>query len=212
MGGVFLKDDTVRQKIMECAKAEFLEKGYIEASMRHIADKAGYTTGMLYSRFADKDKIFCAIVDEGANKLYDYFVSVQEEFAELPYEVQKNDMHSYVDQKVDKMIDIIYDDFDAFKLIVSCSAGSSYEYYIDKMISVEMKHTVRYINLLRSMGMKVAEVREDLNHMLASALFHGMFEVIEHDLPKEDAVDYVKKLQIFFNAGWDEILGFHVCE
>lgn len=207
-GGMILKDDSIKQTIIECAKAEFLEKGYADASMRSIAEKAGYTTGMLYSRFADKNEIFSAIVDESANRLYDYFVGVQEEFAELPDEVQKSDMHTYVAQKVDRMIDILYDDFDAFKLIVCCSVGSGYEFYIEKMIRVEMKHTVRYIDLLRNMGMEVPEIREDLNHMLASALFYGMFQVVEHDLPKDEAVTYIKTLQVFFNAGWDKIMGF----
>lgn len=48
-------------------------------------------------------------------------------------------MHTNVDKKVDVMIDIIYDNFDAFKLIVCRSAGNGYEYYIDKMIDVETK-------------------------------------------------------------------------
>lgn len=43
--------------------------------------------------------------------------------------------------------------------------------------------------------------------MLASALFGGMFEIVAHDFPKEDAVIYVKQLQEFFNAGWDKLLG-----
>lgn len=43
--------------------------------------------------------------------------------------------------------------------------------------------------------------------MISSALFNGMFEVVAHDLPKEDAATYIKQLQAFFNAGWDRILG-----
>lgn len=202
-----MKDEIVKQKILECAKSEFLEKGYINASMRAIAEKSGYTTGILYSRFADKDEIFCELVNDKATELYDYFVSVQDEFASFEPERQKNDMHTYVDKKVDTMIDIIYSDFDVFKLIVSNSVGSSYERYIDKMIKVEMKHTVRFIDVLKDMGIQVNEIREDLNHMLASALFYGMFEVVDHDLPKEDAIKYIKTLQVFFNAGWDKILG-----
>lgn len=202
-----MKDEIVKQKILKCAKSEFLEKGYINASMRAIAEKSGYTTGILYSRFADKDEIFCELVNDKATELYDYFVSVQDEFASFEPERQKNDMHTYVDKKVDTMIDIIYNDFDVFKLIVSKSVGSSYERYIDKMIKVEMKHTVRFIDVLKDMGIQVNEIREDLNHMLASALFYGMFEVVDHDLPKEDAIKYIKTLQVFFNAGWDKILG-----
>ena len=52
------KDDSARGKILEAAKTEFMERGFAEASMRTIAERAGFTTGMLYSRFADKSEIF----------------------------------------------------------------------------------------------------------------------------------------------------------
>ena len=112
------KSNAIRENILKCAKTEFMEKGFMDASMRTIAERAGYTTGMLYSRFADKDQIFCALVEEGGSILYDYFVDAQETFAAYEPERQKNDMHAYVDQKVDHMIDILYEHLDAFKLIV----------------------------------------------------------------------------------------------
>ena len=134
-------------------------------------------------------------------------MEAQETFAAYEPERQKNDMHAYVDQKVDHMIDILYEHPDAFRLIVCKSAGSSYERYIDKLVAIEMKHTTRYVELLRDMGQAVPELREDFSHMISSALFNGMFEVVAHDLPKEDAATYIKQLQAFFNAGWDRILG-----
>lgn len=201
------KDDFALDKILECARDEFLEKGFTDASMRTIAEKAGYTTGMLYSRFADKDQLFRALVGEGADELYDYFKGVEDEFAGFSVEKQISEMHTYVDSKVDVMVDIIYRHFDAFRLIVTGSAGSSYQYYVDKMIEIETDNTERFIRLLKSAGVKVKDVRADLNHMLASAMFNGMFEVVAHALPKEDAVVYIKRLQEFFNAGWDKLLG-----
>lgn len=201
------KDDLAVDKILECAKEEFMEKGFEGASMRTIAEKAGYTTGMLYSRFADKNELFREIVDGGAEKLYRYYCFVQTEFAQFSPERQLKEMHTYVDRKVDEMVDIIYDHFDAFKLIVCKSAGSSYQYYIDKMIDVETDNTVRFIEDLKRSGIPINEIRADLNHMLASALFNGMFEVVAHDLPKSDALVYIKQLQYFFNAGWDKLLG-----
>ena len=56
------KDDSARGKILEAAKAEFLERGFAEASMRTIAERAGFTTGMLYSRFADALPRVCCTV------------------------------------------------------------------------------------------------------------------------------------------------------
>lgn len=201
------KNELAVDEILKFAKEEFMEKGFEGASMRTIAEKAGYTTGMVYARFADKSQLFRELVEEGANKLFDYYAGVQEEFASFPADRQRNEMHSYVDGKMDKMIDIIYDYFDAFKLIVCKSAGSGYEYYIDKMIDIETENTDRFIRLLNEAGYPTNGVRADLGHMLASALFNGTFEVVAHDFPKEDAKVYIKQLQDFFNAGWDRLLG-----
>ena len=137
------KDDSARGKILEAAKAEFLERGFAEASMRTIAERAGFTTGMLYSRFADKGEIFRELVEGPADELYNYFMTVQNEFAGYSPEYQRREMHPYVAQKIDRMVDLIYDNFDAFKLILCKSGGTSYEYYVDKMIDVETESTFR---------------------------------------------------------------------
>lgn len=201
------KNELAVDKILDCAKEEFMEKGFEGASMRSIAEKSGYTTGMIYARFADKSELFKELVSDAANKLFDFFTRSEDEFADLPPESQYKEMHSYVGVKVDEMIDIIYDNFDAFKLIVYKSAGSGYEYYIDKMIDVETKNTVRFIDTLNRAGIKMNEVRADLSHMLSSAMFNGIFEVVAHDLPREEARGYIKQVQDFFNAGWDKLLG-----
>lgn len=40
------KDEIAVEKILDCAKEEFMEKGFEGASMRSIAEKSGYTTGI----------------------------------------------------------------------------------------------------------------------------------------------------------------------
>ena len=202
-----MRNELAIDKILEYAKKEFMEKGFDGSSMRTIAEKSGYTTGMLYARFADKSQLFKELVSKAADELFNYFSNAEEEFAAFPPEQQYHEMHSYVDTKVDVMIDIIYDNFDAFKLIVCRSVGSGYEYYIDKMIDVETKNTIRFIQQLNDAGIKLNEVRADLSHMLSSAMFNGIFEVVAHDLPREEARGYIKQVQDFFNAGWDNLLG-----
>ncbi len=201
------KEDGAREKVLAAAKAEFMEKGFADASMRTIAERAGFTTGMLYSRFADKEEIFRELVDDAAQELYRYFLNVQDAFAAYPPEAQRSQMHAYVAAKVRHMADIVYDHFDEYKLILFRSNGSEYERFLDRMIDVETRHTFRYIEVLRSLGMHVPAIRKDFAHMLASAMFNGMFEVVMHDLSKEDAVVYLTQLQEFFNAGWDKLFG-----
>lgn len=201
------KDKLAIDKILDCAKQEFFEKGFEGSSMRTIAENAGYTTGMLYSRFSDKSALFKSIVKEPADKLVSYYEYVQKQFAEFEPAKQFNEMNIYVDKRVDDMLDIIYDNFEEFKLIICKSKGSEYENYVDRLIEIETNNTVRFINELNAAGIKVNNVRADLSHILATAMFNGIFEVIEHDFNKDDARQYIKQLQYFFNAGWDKILG-----
>ena len=201
------KDELAVDIILECAKKEFMEKGFEGASMRAIAERAGYTTGMLYGRFADKSQLFRELVSAAADRLFGYFSGAEDAFAAFPADRQYREMHSYVGEKVDVMMDIIYDNFDAFKLIVCKSAGSGYEYYIDQMIEIETKNTMRFIRALNEAGIPINEVRADLSHMLSSAMFNGIFEVVAHDLPREEAKHYVVQVEEFFTAGWDKLLG-----
>ena len=43
----------VTEKLMECAKEEFLANGYENASLRIIAEKAGSSKGAIYIRYPD---------------------------------------------------------------------------------------------------------------------------------------------------------------
>ena len=202
------KDELAVDKILECAKAEFMEKGFADASMRSIAEKAGYTTGMLYGRFADKTQLFNELVEEPANRLFAYFTSAENTFFSMSPQKQYKDMHALVEEKVKAIIDIIYSNFDVFKLIICKSAGSGYEYYIEKMVNLETENTLRYVDRLRENGIAVNDIRADLTHMLTSALFNGVLEIVWHDFPKEDALQYVTEVQNFFIAGWDHLFGF----
>ena len=118
------KDELAIDKIIECAKREFSEKSFEGASMRNIAENAGYTTGMLYGRFADKGELFKAIVSGVADGFISFFTKAQNDFALLTPEDQYKNMHGYVDKKVEEMLGIVYDNFDVFKLIICKSKGS----------------------------------------------------------------------------------------
>ncbi len=52
-----------RDKIVTAAYACFMEKGYEQASVRMILEKAGVTTGSFYHFFPSKEELFEAVVD-----------------------------------------------------------------------------------------------------------------------------------------------------
>ena len=55
------------EKILSCAKEEFLEKGFMKASLRNISAKSEVSTNSIYTRFKDKEGLFSTIVKETAD-------------------------------------------------------------------------------------------------------------------------------------------------
>ncbi len=195
------------QNILNCGRDEFLKKGFEGASLRSIAKSAGVTTGAIYGYFPDKKALFDALVSKPAKELLDQYMSTQREFAMRPAERQAAEMVQASDEGMAWMVEYVYDNYDAFKLLICCSAGTEYTDYVNKMVEVETQATLRFISTVRSAGQQVRDVEEQLIHILANALFSGMFEVVAHDMPKEKARVYIDSLRDFYTAGWFQILG-----
>lgn len=52
-----------RERLLASAAVVFTREGYGGASCDRIAEEAGYSKGALYSNFASKDELFCAMFD-----------------------------------------------------------------------------------------------------------------------------------------------------
>jgi AcrR family transcriptional regulator len=55
----------VRRKILHAARTLFLAEGYVNVSMRKVAEQIEYSPGAIYSYFANKEDIFFALAEEG---------------------------------------------------------------------------------------------------------------------------------------------------
>ena len=51
------KDSETKERLLACAKKEFVEKGYAKASLRAICREAGVTTGALYFFFQRRKRM-----------------------------------------------------------------------------------------------------------------------------------------------------------
>jgi len=201
------EDLNTLQKIMAEGKKEFLEKGFKDASLRNIVKRAGVTTGAFYGYYPDKAALFHALVSPAAEELLASFMSAQQGFASLTPEQKIAQLHSYTDEPLRSMLDFVYAHFDAFKLIVCCSDGTDYARYIDSLVDVETESTENFIRAVRQAGYSINEIKPDLNHILSSAYFSGIFETVVHNMPKGEADEYIADLTAFHRAGWDKIFG-----
>ena len=200
-------EQTTLEKIHAAAKEEFLEKGFLSASLRNIVKTAGVTTGAFYGYFSSKEALFASIVEPHAAAVMGKFMTMQTDFAELPKEEQPDHMGKESAECVSWAIDYMYDHCEDFKILICCSDGTPYEHFIDSMVDVEVEYTFKYIDVLKSLGKEVPELDKELCHMIASGMFEGIFEVIRHDMPKERAVKFIAQLREFQTAGWMKIMG-----
>ena len=200
-------NEEVMEEILKAAKEEFLTLGYTEASMRNIAKKANLTTGSLYYRFLDKAEMLDAVVGNEAEELLTMFKRIQNDFSKKEIENQVSEMGPYTENGLHVMIDYIYDHYDAFKIIICRSKGSKYEFYIDSLVDIEVENTYRFISELKAKKLKVREPSEDLIHILCTSFFASIFEVVQHDMKREQALNYADEIYAFNEAGWSVLLG-----
>lgn len=201
------EESTTLKNILSAGKAEFLEKDFNSASLRNIVKTAGVTTGAFYGYFSGKEALFAALVEEHAKAIMNIFMSAQESFAELSDEEKINHMGVESRTSLNEIVDYIYEHFDEFNLIICKSEGTSYENFIHNMVEIEVEETYQFIDALRSQGKHVPNIEKAVCHMIVSGMFSGIFELIEHDMKKENAKKYVSEFQDFYIAGWSKILG-----
>ena len=201
------EESTTLKNILSAGKAEFLEKDFNSASLRNIVKTAGVTTGAFYGYFSGKEALFAALVEEHAKAIMNIFMSAQESFKELSDEEKINHMGVESRTSLNEIVDYIYEHFAEFKLIICKSEGTSYENFIHNMVEIEVEETYQFIDALRSQGKRVPNIEKAVCHMIVSGMFSGIFELIEHDMKKENAKKYVSEFQDFYIAGWSKILG-----
>ena len=190
------KSSDTLEKIQQAALEEFSEKGFLGASLRQIVKNAGVTTGAFYGYFSSKEALFASLVEPHAAALMGRFMEAQTGFAELPDKEQPAHMGEASGDYVDWMVDYI------------CrSEGTSYEHFVHNMVEVEVEYTLKYMEVLRHLGKDIPQLDQSLCHIIASGMFNGLFEIVIHDMPREQAHRDVTQFRAFYTAGWLELMG-----
>ena len=195
------------EKIQQAALTEFLDKGFLSASLRQIVKNAGVTTGAFYGYFSSKEALFASIVEPHAAALMGRFMEAQTSFAGRPEAEQPEHMGEDSESCLDWMVDYICQNREPVKLLLCRAEGTGYESFVHNMVEVEVEYTLRYMEVLRRLGRRVPTLSRSLCHIIASGMFNGLFEVVIHDMPYEQALRDVKQLRAFYTAGWLELVG-----
>ena len=60
-----------------------------------------------------------------------------------------------------------------------------------------MEYTLKYMEVLRRLGKEIPQLDQSLCHIIASGMFNGLFEIVIHDMPREQAHRDVTQFRSF---------------
>ncbi|HAG12497.1 MAG TPA: TetR/AcrR family transcriptional regulator [Ruminococcus sp.] len=200
----------VTEKLMEQAMQEFLAKGYRNASLRTIAEHADTSPRAIYTRYGEKEGLFAALVSEQADTLKTMFRQFMADYHERPVDNQKQLFHddsfdTEYRENIQTSIDYIYENWDAFQLLICGSEGTKFAGFVDEIVEIEEHYTLLYIEYTGNDVIRSGRANPKLIHLLCSSFIHGFFEFVRHNMPKEEAITYIQQLQAFFACGWDSL-------
>lgn len=197
----------MKERILEVARKEFVEKGFVDASMRNIASEIGITATALYRHYSNKEEIFEAVV---APAVKDWERLCDSE-SERQTSISRNEGLEAMwgnDVQVERIVDMIYKRFDEHKLLFFGSKGTKYEDFLHYIVTRVQKETLNFMDEIKKNGVPVNDVDEKNMHLLLSAQYTAMLEMVKHDYTYEEALKYAGTVARFFVEGWRKYLGF----
>ena len=196
-----------RERIVAAAEAEFLDRGFTEASLRRIAAEAGVTTGAIYGCFPSKAALFDALVEGPAEQLFQAYVELRKGFGERPAEGRTfTAVADEEEQMVRDAYDFVYAHRNAFLLLLTRSAGTRWDRYLERYVDIECAGASGYIEDMRQAGIGVTPIEPELFRVLAELFFRGFFRPLELGLEREEALRFIESYQRFFHAGYRSLM------
>lgn len=197
----------VSERILACAKAEFLDKGYTEASLRAIAAAAETSTNSIYVRFKDKEGLFSAIVEPALSEMLERFLKIQEAFTRMDRAAQSEHMAEYEDGGTIELVEYMYDHLDEFRLLLDASYGTRFHNFVDELVRIEVEYTYRYMATAGYPERMGDALTEKLLHIVTTSRFESIFEVIRHGMSREEAREYIHLLSRYHRTGFFAVFG-----
>ena len=201
------RDKTLsHERVKAAIREEFLEKGYEGASVRSIGARAGMSSAGLYRHYPDKASMFDAVIEPLTKSVESWLERHKQESLKSMDRQLSGDILG--ETLFDLIKDVILPRREEFKLLISCSAGSRYENYINDFVLQNQKDMMLTFERLRGEGYKVRDITEEELHILLSAYLTACFEPIIHGHDDEEVLRQLDTIRDFFLPGWQKNMGF----
>lgn len=201
------QDKETREKLIESAKAEFMEKGYNKASLRSICANAGVTTGALYFFFKDKADLYRAIVGGAVDKLFGIMQTHFDEDENVVADTDADNMDDYIDDHSEiaqVLIHHIYSNYDAAILVLTKSQGSEYENLVDRIVDMTESKSIEMMEKISAKTGKKKKVNRYMLHLVIHLVVDSFVHLITHEPDEQRALANIKKVFRMTMHNWTD--------
>lgn len=200
-----MKDEKeTKAKLLASAKKEFLQKGYMKASLRNICQNAGVTTGALYFFFKDKEDLFAALVEEPLQQLYGV---MNRHYSDEMLQIEKN--RALKETGADdleasyQIVHYMYQYYDEFQLLLK-SQGSRFETCVDWFVEISEKHHRILADKLAEKA-NIPRIDDYMIHWMSHMIIDCFVHLLTHEKSEEAAMGHIEPIIKFIMGGWFEM-------
>lgn len=199
-------DHETKERLLVCAREEFLEKGYQKASLRSICKKAGVTTGALYFFFQDKEDLFSAIVQPTLDQVRAMAEQhVRQELMMLQNlpgadEDNMHDDHNATEQ----ILHVLYKNYDICQMLLTNSQGSRYENCLDEIVDL-FENGQHALAQEQAKQLGVQPPDDYILHWVIHIELDAYVHILLHERNEEKALKHMDQVLDYLLAGWEAL-------
>ena len=190
--------DAIRQKILEIARGEFLEKGFERASIRSITAKAKTSKSNLYNYYPDKDALFCAVLTPTINQIQ-VGLALAKQY-NVPKEVDDYTLSSQQDV-ITAIYHFLVENANDARLLLFRAQGSSLENYKYEVLDSFAENMSEWTASIHS--------KRPVSRLFVKTVCSFYFNMIEQLLREEtptEIKEFIREISGFIYYGWKNVL------
>ena len=194
------KKEEIRKRLLEAARAEFLEHGFREANMRAIARRAGQNPGNIYHYYPGKDALFRAVLEKVLRSVESGILFMREW---KPTPDQPVYTLNEERQVLHAVIDFVDDNREDVNMLVFKSHGSGLEGLQERLLD-EM--TVLFSSILKevvsfSNGELSSAPSQFFLRRMNAFFLDGLTAMLRENISKETMYEYIEEMLVFYYHG-----------
>ena len=198
--GMANRDHSLDDGIVQAAYSEFLTYGFQKASLHKIADKAGVTTGAIYTRYKNTDALFVSLLQKFFETMKTLFTPVAEEYEKAKRSAQPEDILRAIDAEEQVYFRLLTGYYNDCTLFFCRSDGSSVETMLHELMNQKAEQTVEFFFQVYG-----KEPNPDAIRLLMGSQFWYFRQLLDQRMEEDRMLTCLRSVLDFTNAGWRQL-------